>query len=136
MLAGDFDGAQRLLAQAQAAGGNPKVASNLQLLAQMRAKAGVPSQRTAVAAHVANGAAKPVSTNTASNASASPKPLVPQPATVVMQQVPADSHAGPTHVAAKAAHKLATSTPAKPKLAKSAPPKSALPSLRTADQGE
>jgi Flp pilus assembly protein TadD len=141
MLAGDLDGAQRLLAQAQAGGGNPKVASNLQLLAQMRAKAGVASPKTSAPTRVANGAARPASTSTASNASASPKPLspkplLPQPATVVMQQVPADPHAGPTRVAAKTPRKTVTPPPAKSKLAKSVPQKSALPALRTADQGE
>ena len=141
MLAGDLDGAQRLLAQAQAGGGNTKVASNLQLLAQMRAKAGAASQKTSAPSRVANGAAKPVSTSTASSASASPKPLSPkslspQPATVVMQQVPTDPHAGPSRVAAKTPRKPVTTATAKSKLAKAVPQKSALPVLRTADQGE
>jgi Flp pilus assembly protein TadD len=130
MLAGDLDGAQKLLAQAQAAGGsNPKVVSNLQLLAQMR---------TAKATAPAPGGQKSAAAATASKAApaASPKNLLsgstPQPNTVVMQQVPGDSHAGQAHRAGAAPRKVA-SAPSKSKPAKTALAKSDVPTLRTAD---
>ncbi len=111
MLAGDFDGAQKLLTRAQASGANnPKIASNLQLLAQMRAKAAI---------------AKPMAQQGASPARSS------QPKSIVMQAVPSDAHGGP-----KAVHKAAaaakTSKPVKAAAKKISPP----PTLRTADQGE
>jgi len=116
MLAGDFDGAQKLLAQAQATGAaNPKIASNLQLLAQMRAQAAAKpaASATAAASHEPGGAS-----------------AASQPKGIVMQQIP-DSHAAkPAHKTTTAAAK--TSKPAKTAVKKITPP----PTLRTADQGE
>jgi Flp pilus assembly protein TadD len=134
MLAGDYDGAQKLLAQAQAAGGsNPKVASNLQLLAQMRAsKATAPKSTQAPTSKAVQTTTAAAQTKTA--APAAPKNLLSgntaQPTTVVMQQVPDDSHAGPMHKAATPVHKVAA---AKAKPAKTALAKSDAPALRTAD---
>ena len=134
MLAGDYDGAQKLLAQAQAAGANnPKVASNLQLLAQMRA-----SKASAMAAPKSAQATTSKSTQPAPTAApAGPKNLLSgntaQPTTVVMQQVPGDSHAGPVHKDSPPVHKVAKAAPVKAKPAKTALAKSDAPALRTAD---
>lgn len=122
MLAGDLDGAQKLLHQAQAAGGsNPKIASNLQLLAQMRAKA--PLQKPSTPAGGGVGVAQ-------TNSSTAPS----QPRTIVMQQAPADSHsaAEPPKPAHKSAIAAKSSKPVKAAAKKVSPP----PMLRTADQGE
>ena len=120
MLAGDFNGAQKLLTQAQATGtANPKIASNLQLLAQMRAQA----------------AAKPAAPSTAAaSRQAAGTTTGSQPKSIVMQTVPSDSHGQAT--TAKPARKTAATAkswkPAKTAAKKITPP----PTLRTADQGE
>jgi Flp pilus assembly protein TadD len=86
MLAKDFDNAQRLLMQAQAAGGNlPKIAGNLQLLAQLRATKTPPGAKSTTAASESPSPA--VSTHAPFRASG-PKTA---PAVVVMQQVPSDT---------------------------------------------
>jgi Flp pilus assembly protein TadD len=60
MLAKDYNSAQRLLMQAQAAGGNlPKIASNLQLLAQLRA-ANAPALASPKPANAASGSPKSI----------------------------------------------------------------------------
>ena len=127
MLSGDLAGAERMLAQAKGAGGtSAKIASNLNMLASMQ------SSKAATAARRV-----PVPT-----AAAAPKAPTLDPKTVVMQQVPVDTRAGP--VTAQASHeprKLTTPTasPEKPRtkmVAKPAPAKSSAPVLRTADQGE
>jgi Flp pilus assembly protein TadD len=131
MLAGDYDGAQKLLAQAEAAGAsNPKVASNLQLLAQMRASK---SATSALAGPKSAAPAAQKSAATASKAAPAAGPKNLTPTTVVMQQVPGDSHAGPVHHTPTPPHKVAASAPAKPKPAKTALAKSDAPALRTAD---
>jgi Flp pilus assembly protein TadD len=144
MLAGDYDGAQKLLAQAQAAGAsNPKVASNLQLLAQMRASkstAAAPASVTSKSVAAApQKSTQTVSTTPArSTVPAGPKNLLPggtsHPTTVVMQQVPADSHAGPAQRANALARKVAAAASAKAKPTKKTTlAKSEAPALRTAD---
>jgi predicted Zn-dependent protease len=159
MLAGDLDGAQRMLTQASASGGGySKIANNLGMVAQMKsAKAGAasaatgPAQPKATAVAQAKApAAGPSKVATASlpapkgsrTADSAPVSLtlpaatsVSQPATVVMQQVPVDPLAGPVAKATPAPHKLTNKPALKTKLAKG-PAKPAAPVLRTADQGE
>jgi len=144
MLAGDLDGAQQYLQQAQASGGsNPKVASNLQTLARMRAARGsaVTAQNTAPK-HITV-RQKPASQTAI--ASAPPKSLMPapveakelsqpapqptaiasiakEPPTVIMQQVPEDPLAGPVRAATHAPRKLVVAD--KPKTAKTVVAKS------------
>jgi Flp pilus assembly protein TadD len=120
MLAGDLDGAQKLLMQAQASGSNnPKVASNLQLLAQMRAsKAAGPKAAVAVNGVPAGGTAG-----------------TSAPRTLVMQPAPGDAHAAtPGHT--KPTHKITASTAKSSKTTKTVAKTSAPPTLRTADQDE
>jgi Flp pilus assembly protein TadD len=159
MLAGDLDGAQRMLTQASASGGGySKIANNLGMVAQMKsAKAGAAAAATgpvqpkptaiAQAKAPAAGPSKvataslptPKASRTADSAPASLTPpgatSVSQPATVVMQQVPVDPLAGPVAKATPAPHKLTNKPAVKTRLAK-APAKPAAPVLRTADQGE
>jgi Flp pilus assembly protein TadD len=122
MLAGDLNGAQKLLMQAQASGANnPKIASNLQLLAQMRAN---PAAAKAVA-----GASHGVGPQTSGSVASS------QPKGIVMQPRPANS--SKLAESAKAAHKKTTAASKTPKPTKTAAKKIAPPpTLRTADQGE
>lgn len=124
MLAGDLNGAQRLLMQAQASGANnPKIADNLQLLAKMRANPA---------------AIKPVPVNSQRlvPAAAQKGPVAAsQPKAIVMHAVAPGAPAASAEPA-KPAHKTkAASKAAKTKTTvakKLAPP----PTLRTADQGE
>ena len=124
MLAKDYDGAQRLLMQAEAAGGTlPKIASNLQLLAQLRAANG-PAPASPKPANTASGSPKsiasPSSPATAPHAMAGASgngattiPSAPKratsasassagaeakttPAVIVMQRVPSDTPAAPS----------------------------------------
>jgi Flp pilus assembly protein TadD len=109
MLAKDYDGAQRLLMQAQAAGGNlPKIVSNLQLLAQLRAskapaatatrttstplgtaKTNVPATASASApSTIASRAPNPAG---AAGAAFSATEAKSQPAVIVMQRIPTDT---------------------------------------------
>ena len=121
MLAGDLDGAQRLLTQAQASGtSNPKVASNLQMLAQMRAKKAT-SSKPAVAA------------TPAANVNGAPGTAPPR--TVVMQPVPSDPRTTPADHA-KPAHKITASATKSAKATKTVAKSSPPPTLRTADQDE
>jgi Flp pilus assembly protein TadD len=67
MLAKDYDSANRLLMQAQAAGGNlPKIASNLQLLAQLRG-ANAPALASRKPANTASGSPKSIAAPSASS---------------------------------------------------------------------
>ena len=124
MLAKDYDSAQRLLTQAQAAGGSlPKIASNLQLLAQLRA-ANAPAPANPKPANTASGSPKSVASPSvpatapramasASGNGATAIPAAPKrvtsasgsaagaeartaPAVVVMQRVPSDATAAPS----------------------------------------
>ena len=126
MLAGDLDTAQKLLQQAQTAGGNtPKVSANLQLLAQMRARGPAVTTKSVAAGN--SGAATPMSTQPKSTA---------EPKSIVMQRVPVDPQAGKV-VAANPPRP--SSPPTKPKVvkaAKAAPKPPPVPALRTAAQGE
>jgi len=133
MLAGDYDGAQKLLAQAApGAASNPKIAANMQAVADMRSSS-TPSAPTIATAP------KPAP---AHFAAATPKPYVvkPLPPGTVMQRVPLDPQAGPVASATHAPRKLATAapaaaTPAPAPAKKAADAKAAAtsqPSLRTA----
>jgi len=97
MQAGDLVAAHQLLTQASASGGaDPKITRNMALLASLTP--GQPAATTAKAApasSVAKNTLPPINNGS-----------------VVMQQVPADSKAGPVNVASKpAASKVATSAP-------------------------
>ena len=126
MLAGDLDTAQKLLQQAQTAGGNtPKVSANLQLLAQMKARRTAVSMKSVAAGNPS--AAAPISTQPKSTA---------EPKSIVMQRVPVDPQAGKV-VAANPPR--SSSPPAKHKVVKAAQPAPRpppVPALRTAAQGE
>jgi Flp pilus assembly protein TadD len=152
-LAGDLDGAQRMLNQASASGGGySKIANNLDAIAQLKSakSAGLPAVATpaqpkaTLAAQSKAPTAQPQKVTTASlpaptaerTANSAPASLTApraEPSTVVMQQVPTDPLAGP--VAHPAPHKLTNKPAVKTKLAK-AQAKPSAPVLRTADQGE
>ena len=113
MLAGDLDGAQRLLAQASAAGaGNDKIANNLALLASMKH----PGDNAA-----ATPLPEPADRGRSHSATAMPRALASNAAHVVMQKVPMDPLAGPVankstpspkHVAFRAHRSKLASKPA------------------------
>jgi hypothetical protein len=110
MLAKDYDGAQRLLMQAQAAGGNlPKIASNLQLLAQLRA-ANAPAPTGPKPANTASGSPKSIAspnapaTGSRAMASSSPNPAVSTSAP------PGASGKGPTTISAAPKRVIPAST--------------------------
>ncbi|MGD0141836.1 MAG: tetratricopeptide repeat protein [Rhizomicrobium sp.] len=128
MLAGDLDGAQRLIAQASAGGGDyPKVANNVAMLASMR-----PSGTAPVAAIATNNAPRTL-VHTASLPNVGPNTSSATGSKVVMQKVPVDPLAGPvaTHVA-KPTHRLAAVHPKKAKATLAS--KDTAPALRTAAQ--
>lgn len=121
MLAHDLNGAEKLLRQAQASGGtNPKLTSNLALLAQLKAaKSTSPSQIAnaatraphALAAAPANmaPAGVPVKPQTVVSAPTNTKAANPPVrATVVMQPVPKDSSAASKEVARTPTQTLAS----------------------------
>ncbi len=135
MLAGDLDGAQRLIAQAQPGSGDfPKIANNVAMLASMRGPIAVSAPQSAVA--VDTGAPRAIihvaALPNADSAVNAPRVAGPQ---VVMQKVPVDPLAGPVATrTAKPTHKLAAAHPKKPKpvlASKDTPP---APTLRTAAQ--
>jgi Flp pilus assembly protein TadD len=125
MLAGDLDAAQTLLQRAQTTGGNaPKVAANLQLLAQMKARrAAVPAKSAAAGS---SSPTAPMSTQ--------PKSMA-ESKSVVMQPVPVDLQAGKV-VAANPPKPSSTAAKPKPKTVKAVSKPPPVPSLRTAAQGE
>jgi len=96
MQAGDLATAHQLLTQASAGGADPKIASNMALLASLTpAQAAAAPAKAAPASSVAKNTLPPVNNGS-----------------VVMQQVPVDSKAGPVNVASKpATSKVATSAP-------------------------
>ncbi len=123
MLAGDYAGAQRLLAAASAeVSGNPKIANNLAKLASLRG-----SQVGEPAAAPAGAAPKMLPRHVEIRTALAP-PKAVSPA-VVMQSVPADPMAGPVKSKVQASHRLASGAKVK-RVAKApaAPP----PALRTA----
>lgn len=164
MQAGDLDGAQRYLEQAQEAGAdNPKIAHNLALLASMRPapKSPPPSLAAAPVRTPSQAPTAPVlaaatprslqpssprmAVSTASHAPAmiaptriatsAPKPLV------IMQKVPVDPLAGPVAHRAAEKHMAAAARPHKTKLAAAKlrepqPSASRPPTLRTAADGQ
>jgi Flp pilus assembly protein TadD len=137
MLAGDLDGAQRLIAQASTNGGDfPKIANNVAMLTSMRSPVAAPARAVAVNATV--GAPRSI-VHVASLPSAVVGPVVtaPSPAgsRVVMQKVPFDPLAGPvaTHTP-KQPHKLAAAHPKKPKPVLVSKDTAPAPALRTAAQ--
>jgi Flp pilus assembly protein TadD len=141
MLAGDLDGAQRLIAQAQPGGGDfPKIANNVAMLASMRGPVAMSAPASAVAVDTSVGGPRPivhVATNAGPNAIVGPAVNAPRPAgpQVVMQKVPVDLLAGPvaTHTV-KPPHKLAAAHPRKPKPVLASKDTPAAPTLRTAAQ--
>lgn len=109
MLAGDLDGAQKLLAQASAAdGSNDKIANNLALLASMKhpASAQVVARAPEPALPVQHG---PATTAPRAIASAAPR--------VLMEKVPTDPLAGPVAPRHATAPKLAATHSHKTRLA-------------------
>jgi len=96
MQAGDLVTAHQLLTQASASGADPKIARNVALLASLTpAQSAAAPAKAAPASSVAKNTLPPVNNGS-----------------VVMQQVPADSKAGPMNVANKpSASKVATSAP-------------------------
>ncbi len=113
MQAGDLGGARQLFAQAEAAGGaDPKIASNVALLASLSptptpepVHAAAPVKSTTPAPVASAPALKPaVARNTA------PRSAVVD--TVMMEQIPSDPKAGPVKVATGAPHKLVKDRPA------------------------
>jgi len=138
MLAGDLSGARQMLAEASAhQSDNPKIASNLDMLASMQSQAPAKPE-TALSSTLPH---PPANNASGRPASAAPKSLTPQvlaqssakPAPVVrssgvvMEAVPADPQAGPVKTKTPAHVKLASATKPKP-VAPAAPP----PALRTA----
>lgn len=112
MLAGDLDGAQKLLAQASAAdGSNDKIANNLALLATMKHPASV-----LAAAHAPEPAlpAQPASDRPMT---AAPRMIASAAPRVLMEKVPTDPLAGPVAQHHAAAPKLAASHGHKTRLA-------------------
>lgn len=134
MLAGDYDAAEKLLLQAKANGStNPKLASNLELLAQMRARKAAP--KTAAAA------SNTKTTAAADKAAAPPRSIVTPGAPVNTQAAKGETapapHKATTSVASAA--KKPTAVAAKKSattVAKVAPKPPPAPALRTAAQGE
>jgi Flp pilus assembly protein TadD len=124
MLAGDYAGAQRLLAAAAAGdAGNPKIENNLAKLASLKgSEVGEP-----VAPRL--GAAPKMLPQRVEIRTAMAPPKVVAPA-VVMQSVPADAMAGPVKSKVQAAHHLAGN--AKVKRVAKAPAAPPPPALRTA----
>jgi Flp pilus assembly protein TadD len=141
MLAGDLDGAQRMLTQAQAAGADfSKIQNNLQMIADMRTARGLPASDAGTALAAAKPPAMRADTKPAPAsvvASAAPRPLAavqtvaitppakPAAAQVVMQAVPFDPQAGPvgrraTHAPKPLAAPVAVASAATPQ---AAPPK-------------
>lgn len=102
MLAGDLDGAQKLLAQASAAdGSNEKIANNLALLASMKHPASAPEIARAPNLPVQHGGDRLVTAAPRALASAAPR--------VLMEKVPTDPLAGPVAPHHATAPKLAKS---------------------------
>lgn len=91
MLAGDLDGAQRLLAEASSSGGaDPKIAQNLSVLADMRRPGQAVATATDAQPQIRTAPAEIASTNP-HQTSGAPRAL----ATVEMQKIPVDPKAGP-----------------------------------------
>ena len=136
MLAGDLDGAQRLIAQAQSGSGDfPKIGNNVAMLASMRS----PTGASASMSDVANGAGTPrpiVHVATLPYAVVGPAVNAPRPAgtQVVMQKVPVDPLAGPVATRTATPHKFAAAHPRKPKPVLASKDAVPAPSLRTAAQ--
>lgn len=133
MLAGDLDGAQRLIAQAQAGGGDfPKIGNNVAMLASMRSPVAAYSPPPSFAVNAPAGTPRSI-VHVSSLPSPAAGPVVGTNSQVVMQKVPVDPLAGPVATRTpKTPHKLAATHPKKPKLAlKDTAP---APSLRTAAQ--
>jgi Flp pilus assembly protein TadD len=126
MLAGDLDGAHKLLAQAAAAGpGNEKITNNLAVLASMKHPASAvasPAPQANVAAAIRTGSDHPAGM---------PWAVASTPPRVIMQQVPSDPLAGPVASSKAAPQKLAAAKKTTHQVAKAADP-SQPPVLRTA----
>lgn len=125
MLAGDYAGAQRLLAAASSEdSGDPKIANNLAKLAGLKS----PEARQATAAPVTQTTRmlpQPVEVRTAMTP---PKTVSPA---VIMQAVPQDRMAGPAKPKSQSAHRVASAAKVKhvAKVPAAPPPP---PALRTA----
>jgi Flp pilus assembly protein TadD len=145
MLAGDLDGAQRLIAQASPDGGDfPKIANNVAMLASMRSPVGsnVPASSANVAINTSAGAPRSI-VHVAALPDVGPDavvgPAVNAPTSagprVVMQKVPKDPLAGPvaTHFTPMP-HKLAATHVRKPKPVLASKDTAPAPALRTAAQ--
>jgi len=134
MLAKDYGGAQRYFDEANGAG-NPKIAANLAMLAQMRGEKSTAIAQNVTPKHIT----VPAKSQPQVVASAAPQSLMPKPVearnlsqpasqpvtvastqateppTVMMQQVPLDPQAGPVHAASHAPRNIVTASTAKPK---------------------
>jgi Flp pilus assembly protein TadD len=136
MLAGDLDGAQRLIAQAQAGGGDfPKIGNNVAMLASMRSPGAAYAPAPAVAINAPEGTPRPIVHVTSMPTAVGPAVNSPTNPQVVMQKVPVDPLAGP--VATRTVtppHKLAATHPKKPKPVLASKDTAPAPTLRTAAQ--
>lgn len=114
MLAGDLDGAQRLLAQASSAGGaNDKIANNLAMLASMKRPAHAAAPLPENPAPVERATSRPAPMAPAAIASAAPR--------VLMQKVPVDPLAGAVASHRAMPRKFAAAPTHHPKIATAAP---------------
>lgn len=132
-LAGDYDGAQRMLVQAEVNGASySKIGNNLQMVADLRSSKTAPVATAAPA--TATVSAKPAASHAPVSIAtlAPPRTAKPLPANVVMQRVPVDPQAGPVASATHAPRKLAVDAPAKHSKAAVAKAADKSPSLRTA----
>lgn len=108
MQAGDLAGANQMMAQAQAAGGaDPKIASNIALLASLSpASAPVQAPQAKASPAPAYTSSAPTAAKIAVAHGATPRPVE----TVMMQQIPIDPKAGPVKTATGAPRKLIKET--------------------------
>jgi Flp pilus assembly protein TadD len=107
MQAGDLTGANQLMAQARAGGGaDPKIASNIALLASLSPPAPMQAPQAKSSPTPAYTPASAVA-KTAVARSTMPRPVE----TVMMEQIPIDPKAGPVKTATGAPRKLIKETP-------------------------
>jgi Flp pilus assembly protein TadD len=150
MLAGDLNGAQRLLAQASSSGdADPKIAENLAVLAGMKRPASVVAVTpqsdsptiTVSASHPTNPKVAEVETqkvpvDTQRTATAGPRVI----ANIEMERVPVDPLAGPVVPKSASQHKLAQTTAHQTKVAATlrhaSVPAASAPVLRTAAENQ
>ncbi|MGD0866231.1 MAG: tetratricopeptide repeat protein [Rhizomicrobium sp.] len=141
MLAGDLDGAQRLMAQASTGSSDfPKIANNVAMLASMRTSGVQPAPSVAENTQAATSVGMPralvhVASLPSPAPAAPPAPATASGPRVVMQKVPLDPLAGPVmSYTPKPTHKVAATHPKKPKPVLASKDTTPAPALRTAAQ--